>query len=90
MFQVHNLRVFFLTRHLSLIDACRAVKKERVLDYISRCTSALKLLGLKNPSMPAAAEPRKRPTHTYAFLARRPAKARITPRAMPSAAANST
>ena len=25
MFQVRNLRVFFLTRHLSLIDACRAV-----------------------------------------------------------------
>ena len=54
MFQVHNLRVFFLTRHLSLIDACRAVKKDRVLDYIGRCTSALKLLGLKNPSMVVA------------------------------------
>ena len=49
MFQVHNL-----TRHLSLIDACRAVKKDRVLDYIGRCTSALKLLGLKNPSMVVA------------------------------------
>lgn len=54
MFQVHNLRVFFLTRHLSLIDACHAVKKERVLDYIARCTSALKLLGLENPSMVVA------------------------------------
>ena len=54
MFQVHNLRVFFLTRHLSLIDACRAVKKARVLDYIGRCTSALNLLGLKNPSMVVA------------------------------------
>ena len=54
MFQVHNLRVFFLTRHLSLIDACRAVKKERLVDYIGRCTSALKLLGLKNPSMVVA------------------------------------
>ena len=54
MFQVHNLRVFFLTRHLSLIDACRAVKKERLVDYIGRCTSALKLLGLENPSMVVA------------------------------------
>lgn len=54
MFQVHSLRVFFLTRHLSLMDACRAVKKDRVLDYIARCTSALRLLGLENPSMVVA------------------------------------
>ncbi|MEN3931218.1 4-hydroxythreonine-4-phosphate dehydrogenase PdxA [Microvirga sp. W0021] len=54
MFQVHSLRVFFLTRHLSLIDACKAVKKERVLDYIRRCTASLKQLGLENPSMVVA------------------------------------
>ena len=54
MFQVHSLRVFFLTRHLSLMDACRAVKKERVLDYIARCTDALRLLGIKNPSLVVA------------------------------------
>ena len=51
MFQVHNLRVFFLSRHLSLIDACRAVKTDRVLDYIRRCTASLKQLGLKDPSL---------------------------------------
>lgn len=54
MFQVHNLRVFFLTRHLSLIDACKAVKKDRVLDHIKRCTDALRLLGLQNPSLVVA------------------------------------
>jgi 4-phospho-D-threonate 3-dehydrogenase / 4-phospho-D-erythronate 3-dehydrogenase len=54
MFQVHNLRVFFLTRHLSLMDACRAVKKDRVLDYIARCSKALHLLGIENPSMVVA------------------------------------
>ena len=54
MFQVHDLRVFFLTRHLSLMDACKAVKKERVLDYIARCTDALCMLGIKNPSLAVA------------------------------------
>ena len=54
MFQVHDLRVFFLTRHLSLIDACKAIKKERVLDYIRRCTAALKRLGIDDPRMVVA------------------------------------
>ncbi len=54
MFQVHSLRVFFLSRHLSLIDACKAVKTERVLDYIRRCTASLKQLGLKDPSLVVA------------------------------------
>ncbi len=54
MFQVRTLRVFFLSRHLSLIDACKAVKKKRVLDYIRRCTASLKQLGLDNPSLAVA------------------------------------
>jgi len=54
MFQVRNLRVFFLSRHLSLIDACKAVKKDRVLDYIRRCTKALEQLGLKDASLVVA------------------------------------
>ncbi len=51
MFQVRDLRVFFLTRHLSLIDACKAVRKERVVDYLQRCNEALLQLGLKDPRM---------------------------------------
>lgn len=54
MFQVHDLRVFFLTRHVSLLEACKAVKQERVLDYIRRCTEALRRLGIENPTMAVA------------------------------------
>ena len=54
MFQVHDLRIFFLTRHMSLLDACKAVKRERVLDYIRRCTNALRRLGIDNPSLAVA------------------------------------
>lgn len=54
MFQVHDLRVFFLTRHLSLADACKAVKKARVLTYIQRCTEALQQLGIAHPRLVVA------------------------------------
>ncbi len=54
MFQVHDLRVFFLTRHLSLAQACEAVREERVLDYLQRCNKALKQLGIANPSIAVA------------------------------------
>ena len=54
MFQVHELRVFFLTRHMSLLDACKAVKRDRVLTYIRRCTEAMKRLGIKDPSLAVA------------------------------------
>ncbi|MDO4594893.1 MAG: 4-hydroxythreonine-4-phosphate dehydrogenase PdxA [Tissierellia bacterium] len=47
MFEVENLRVFFLSRHLSLKDAIDKVKKDRVLDYIKRCTEALRVLGVE-------------------------------------------
>jgi 4-hydroxythreonine-4-phosphate dehydrogenase len=54
MFQVLDLRVFFLTRHMSLLEACKAVKRERVLDYIRRCAEALRRLGLENPNLVVA------------------------------------
>jgi 4-hydroxythreonine-4-phosphate dehydrogenase len=47
MFQVNSLRVFFLTRHVSLKEACDLVKADRLIDYILRCDSALRHLGLK-------------------------------------------
>ena len=47
MFQVYNLRVFFLSRHVSLKDACNMIKKERIAKYIIRCDDALKKLGIK-------------------------------------------
>jgi len=54
MFEVGNLRIFFLSRHVSLRQACDLVTKERVLDYIERCTRALKLLGISEGTMAVA------------------------------------
>ncbi len=55
MFEVRGLRVFFLTRHLSLIDACKAITKERILEYIKRCTKALEGIDSSDGIMAIAA-----------------------------------
>ncbi|MGL5655423.1 MAG: 4-hydroxythreonine-4-phosphate dehydrogenase PdxA [Fusobacteriaceae bacterium] len=57
MFEVENMRVFFLTRHVSLRKACDLVTKERVLDYIIRCTEALAKLGEKGTMAVAGLNP---------------------------------
>lgn len=57
MFEVDGLRVFFLTRHMSLREACDAVKKNRVLEYIRRCTKALQQLGVKGKMAVAGLNP---------------------------------
>jgi 4-hydroxythreonine-4-phosphate dehydrogenase len=54
MFEVRGLRVFFLTRHVSLKKACELVTKERVVDYIARCTDALARLGVTTGTMAVA------------------------------------
>lgn len=54
MFEVRNIRVFFLSRHVSLRQACDLVTKERLLSYIERCTKALKLLGIEEGTMAVA------------------------------------
>ncbi len=54
MFQVRNLRVFFLTRHLSLRKACDAVTEEKVYEFIIRCKDALEVLGVSNPRIAVA------------------------------------
>jgi 4-hydroxythreonine-4-phosphate dehydrogenase len=54
MFEVHGMRVFFLSRHVSLREACDLVTKHRVLDYIIRCTQALKKLGVEGGTMAVA------------------------------------
>lgn len=46
MFQVHSMRVFFLSRHVPLREACGLVTKDRVLTYIRRCSEALQELGV--------------------------------------------
>ncbi|WP_308547974.1 4-hydroxythreonine-4-phosphate dehydrogenase PdxA [uncultured Selenomonas sp.] len=57
MFEVDGLRVFFLTRHMSLREACDAVRKDRVLEYIRRCTKALQQLGVKGKMAVAGLNP---------------------------------
>ncbi len=54
MFEVRNMRVFFLTRHVSLRKACDLVTKERLMDYIERCTEALRRLGINEGTMAIA------------------------------------
>ena len=54
MFEVHGMRVFFLSRHVSLREACDLVTKDRILDYIVRCTQALKKLGVEGGAMAVA------------------------------------
>ena len=54
MFETNGLRVFFLTRHLSLRDMLDQIKKERIIDYVVRCTEALKKLGVTEGTMAVA------------------------------------
>ncbi len=54
MFEVSGMRVFFLSRHVSLRKACDLVTKDRVLDYIIRCTAALGKLGVREGKMAVA------------------------------------
>lgn len=54
MFETNGLRVFFLTRHKSLRDMLDDIKKDRIIDYVERCTDALKRLGVKEGTMAVA------------------------------------
>ncbi len=54
MFQVKNLKVFFLTRHLSLMDAIRSISRDRVYRYIRRCFNAMNSLGVTHPRIAVA------------------------------------
>lgn len=57
MFEVDGLRVFFLSRHVSLLEAIVMVKKERVLDYIIRSFEAMDRLGVKGKMAVAGLNP---------------------------------
>jgi len=54
LFEVKGLRVFFLSRHVSLRKACDLVTKERLIDYVQRCTEALRRLGVTEGTMAIA------------------------------------
>jgi len=54
LFEVRGMRVFFLTRHVSLRQACDLITKERIKDYVRRCTEALRVLGITEGTMAIA------------------------------------
>ncbi len=54
MFEVHGMRVFFLTRHVSLRQACDLITKDRIKDYVKRCKEVLMKLGVTKGTMAVA------------------------------------
>ncbi|AOM81531.1 4-hydroxythreonine-4-phosphate dehydrogenase PdxA [Salisediminibacterium beveridgei] len=48
MFEVRTMRIFFLTRHVSLKEAIGQMTKARVEEYIERCDHALRKLGVED------------------------------------------
>ncbi|SFD90255.1 4-hydroxythreonine-4-phosphate dehydrogenase [Lentibacillus persicus] len=54
MFEVLNMRIFFLTRHVSLKDAIGQMTTERVYTYLRRCNQALKQLGVEDGNIAVA------------------------------------
>lgn len=54
IFEVHGLRIFFLTRHVSLRKACDLITKERIEDYVKRCVKVLEKLGVFQGTMAIA------------------------------------
>ncbi len=55
MFTISGLKIFFLTRHLSLMDACRQITRERTLSGIEKAMKALRQLGIDAPHLAVAA-----------------------------------
>ncbi|WP_033542534.1 4-hydroxythreonine-4-phosphate dehydrogenase PdxA [Planococcus sp. CAU13] len=54
MFQVNGLRIFFLTRHVSVKEAISQMTAERVHDYLIRCDLALQRLGVESRKLAVA------------------------------------
>ncbi|MDD2978682.1 MAG: 4-hydroxythreonine-4-phosphate dehydrogenase PdxA [Hespellia sp.] len=54
MFETNGMRVFFLTRHVSLREMLDMITKERIKDYVVRCQDALKKLGVTEGTMAIA------------------------------------
>lgn len=54
MFEVHGMRVFFLTRHVPLRHVCDLVTKDRIKDYVKRCKEVLTKLGVTDGTMAVA------------------------------------
>ena len=54
MFETNGMRVFFLTRHVSLREMLDMITKDRIKDYVKRCLEALRKLGVTDGTMAIA------------------------------------
>ncbi len=54
MFSCHKLRVFFLSRHISLIDAVKYATKDNVVEYVHWIDKELRSVGVENPKIAVA------------------------------------
>lgn len=54
MFETNGMRIFFLTRHVSLREMLDMITKERIKDYVKRCLEALEKLGVTDGTMAIA------------------------------------
>lgn len=55
MFWVRGARIFFLTRHLSLLEAIKQVTKANIVNTTLKIDNALKKIGVPNPRIAIAA-----------------------------------
>lgn len=55
MFSCHKLRVFFVSRHMSVIDACRYATKDKVLEFVINIDKELRKIGMEKPLIAVAA-----------------------------------
>ena len=55
LFQVKTLRVFFLSRHLSLREACDYITEARLVEFSRKAIKALQQLGIEKPHLAIAA-----------------------------------
>lgn len=55
MFNVHKLRVFFVSRHVSLRQACDLANRDRILEYLKNIHKEFTQLGFDHPSIGVAA-----------------------------------
>ena len=54
MFEVHGMRVFFLTRHLSMRQMLGQIRKDRIVRSAKECIKALQRLGVTGGTMAIA------------------------------------
>ena len=54
IFEVRGMRIFFLTRHMSLRMACDAVKKDKIVSYVRRMRATLDAMGVTGGTIAVA------------------------------------